>query len=112
MIPEKMCDWSRRRCVTRQIPWLRVFVEGVVIVGFILLAFGIEAQATEGQEQPDGEGRYVLTARDKATGEVLAELPLPGRAIGAPMTYMVERTQYIALTVRGNPPRLVALTVN
>ena len=26
-----------------QIPWLRVFVEGVVIVGSILLAFGIEA---------------------------------------------------------------------
>ncbi len=29
--------------MTRQIPWLRVFVEGVVIVGSILLAFGIEA---------------------------------------------------------------------
>ena len=26
--------------MTRQIPWLRVFVEGVVIVGSILLAFG------------------------------------------------------------------------
>ena len=26
-----------------QIPWLRVFVEGVVIVGSILLAFGIDA---------------------------------------------------------------------
>ena len=25
--------------MTRQIPWLRVFVEGVVIVGSILLAF-------------------------------------------------------------------------
>ncbi len=28
---------------TRQIPWLRVFVEGVVIVGSILLAFGLQA---------------------------------------------------------------------
>ena len=28
---------------TRQIPWLRVFVEGVVIVGSIRLAFGIQA---------------------------------------------------------------------
>ena len=27
--------------MTRQIPWLRVFVEGVVIVVSILLAFGI-----------------------------------------------------------------------
>ncbi len=26
-----------------QIPWPRVFVEGVVIVGSVLLAFGIEA---------------------------------------------------------------------
>ena len=26
--------------MTRQIPWLRVFVEGVVIVGSILLALG------------------------------------------------------------------------
>jgi len=29
---------------SRQIPWLRVLVEGVVIVGSILLAFGIEAE--------------------------------------------------------------------
>ena len=29
--------------MTRPIPWLRVFVEGVVIVGSILLAFGIDA---------------------------------------------------------------------
>ena len=29
--------------MTRSIPWLRVFVEGVVIVGSILLAFGIDA---------------------------------------------------------------------
>lgn len=28
---------------SRQIPWFRVFVEGVVIVGSILLAFGIDA---------------------------------------------------------------------
>ncbi len=29
--------------MTRQIPWLRVFGEGLVIVVSILLAFGIEA---------------------------------------------------------------------
>ncbi len=28
---------------TRSIPWLRIFVEGVVIVGSILLAFGVQA---------------------------------------------------------------------
>ena len=34
-----------------QIPWLRVFIEGVVIVGSILLAFGIDAWWDEGQER-------------------------------------------------------------
>ena len=68
-----------------------------------------------GQQRPDADGSYLLTARDKATGEVLAEVPLPGRAIGAPMSYMVGGTQYIAVTVQGvqgSPPRLVALAVN
>jgi hypothetical protein len=40
---------------------------------------------------------------------------LPGRAIGAPMSYMVGGTQYIAVTVQGvqgSPPQLVALAVN
>ncbi len=37
--------------MNRQIPWLRVFVEGVVIVGSILLAFGIEAWWDERQER-------------------------------------------------------------
>jgi hypothetical protein len=36
--------------ITKQIPWLRVFVEGAVIVGSILLAFGIDA-AWDGREQ-------------------------------------------------------------
>ena len=31
----------RLSVTTRPIPWLRVFVEGVVIVASILLAFGI-----------------------------------------------------------------------
>ncbi len=34
-----------------QIPWLRVFVEGVVIVGSILLAFGLQAWWGERQER-------------------------------------------------------------
>jgi len=36
--------------ISKQIPWLRVFVEGVVIVGSILLAFGIDA-AWDGRTQ-------------------------------------------------------------
>ncbi len=39
--------------MTRQVPWLRVFVEGVVIVGSILLAFGIDAAWEERQEREE-----------------------------------------------------------
>lgn len=49
-----------------------------------------------------------LVARDKATGQEIASINLPGAAIGTPMTYMVEGKQYIALTVSGDPaPELV-----
>jgi hypothetical protein len=47
-----------------------------------------------------------------ATGDVLAEIPLPGRAIGAPMSYMVGGRQYIAVTVQGDIPQLVALALD
>ncbi len=61
------------------------------------------------QAGPNEDGDPVLVARDKATGEVLAEIPLPGRTLGAPVTYLHDGVQYVALTVRGNPPELVAL---
>jgi len=37
--------------LTKKVPWLRVFVEGVVIVSSILLAFGIEAWWSGRQDQ-------------------------------------------------------------
>ena len=47
--------------VTRQIPWLRVFVEGVVIVGSILLAFGIDAWWSQrGERQAEVEALHGL----------------------------------------------------
>ncbi len=66
------------------------------------------------QQTPGESGAWVLAARDKATGALLTEIPLPGRAIGAPMSYEVGGRQYIAVTVRGmrgNPPELVALAL-
>ena len=42
-----------------KIPWLRVFVEGAVIVGSILLAFGIDAWWDEQQEREE-EQRLLL----------------------------------------------------
>jgi len=53
-----------------------------------------------------------LVARDKATGAEIGSVDLPDRAIGTPMTYMIDGKQYIALTVGGTPvPELVALAL-
>ncbi|MEE2637487.1 MAG: PQQ-binding-like beta-propeller repeat protein [Acidobacteriota bacterium] len=50
-----------------------------------------------------------LTAYDKATGDILGQVPLPSRPLGTPMTYLVGGRQYIALTLQG--ARLVALAL-
>ncbi len=52
-----------------------------------------------------------LVAFDKATGKVVAEIPLPRNATGAPMTYMVDGKQYVVVPTGGAnlPPELVAL---
>jgi len=39
----------------------------------------------------------------------VASLDLPSGALGAPMTYMLGRQQYITLTVGGEVPGLIAL---
>jgi quinoprotein glucose dehydrogenase len=52
-----------------------------------------------------------LVARDKATGEEIASVDLPSGALGTPMTYLHDGTQYIALTVGGDIPELIALAV-
>ena len=50
-----------------------------------------------------------LVARDKRTGEIVGSVDLPAQAIGTPMTYMYEGMQYIALTIGGEVPELIAL---
>jgi glucose dehydrogenase len=56
-----------------------------------------------------------LVAYDKATGQVLGSVDLPGSPIGTPMTYAVAGRQYIALTVQAtaadDAPELVALAL-
>ncbi len=52
-----------------------------------------------------------LVARDKATGAIVASVDLPAGAIGTPMTYLHEGRQYIALTVGGDVPELIALAL-
>ena len=52
-----------------------------------------------------------LVALDKVTGEEIASVDLPRGTIGTPMTYMLGGTQYIAVTIGGSPPELIALAL-
>lgn len=57
------------------------------------------------------DGGPRLVARDKATGEIVGSIDLPGGAIGTPMTYLHDGRQFIALTVGGSVPELIALAL-
>jgi glucose dehydrogenase len=58
-------------------------------------------------------GGPMFRAYDKATGEIVAEIELPGLTSGAPMTYMHEGRQYIAIAVSSadHPAELVVLAL-
>jgi quinoprotein glucose dehydrogenase len=62
-----------------------------------------------GQSGPNRQNEAVLVARNKATGEVIAEIVLPGRVQAAPVTYMADGDQYIAVVIAGSPPEVLAL---
>jgi quinoprotein glucose dehydrogenase len=62
-----------------------------------------------GQNVDDGAR---LVARDKLTGEELASVELPGNPSSAPMSYLVDGRQFIAVAVSGQPaPELVVLAL-
>ena len=52
----------------------------------------------------------MLLAYDKATGDLVAELELPGAPGGSPMTYMVDGRQFLVLGLgrRGEDHEYVA----
>lgn len=57
-------------------------------------------------------GTPVLRAYDKATGEELAAIDLPGASSGLPMSYAINGRQYIALPVAGeHGGELIALSL-
>jgi quinoprotein glucose dehydrogenase len=57
-------------------------------------------------------GAPMLRAYDKASGAIVAELPLPGAASSKPMTYLLNGKQYIVLAVgRDTPAELVAFAL-
>ena len=54
----------------------------------------------------------MLRAHDKATGEILAEIALPGTQTGLPMTYVWGGKQYVVMAVGGRgPAEIVALSL-
>ena len=57
------------------------------------------------------DGGPRLVAYDKASGAEVASLDLPGGALGAPITYLIDDVQYIALTVGADVSGLVAFRV-
>ena len=54
------------------------------------------------------DGGPRLVARSKDSGEELGSVDLPTGAIGTPMTYMLDGTQYIAVAIGGSPPEMIA----
>jgi hypothetical protein len=68
-----------------QIPWLRVFVEGVVIVGSILLAFGIEAW-WDGAQERELELEYV--------GSLIQDLRSDTASIASILSETRKRAEY------------------
>ena len=68
----------------------------------------VSALTAGGRDNDDGPR---LIARDKATGVIVGSIDLPGGAIGTPMTYLHEGRQYLALTVGGEVPELIAFAL-
>ena len=52
-----------------------------------------------------------LVARNKQTGEIVGSIDLPAGSISTPMTYMHDGKQYIAITVGGTVPELLAFAL-
>lgn len=71
---------------------------------YVLVTKTLLIAAQEGSWFNDGRTKEPpkLRALDKKTGEIVAEIPLPKHATGAPMTYMCKGKQYIAVPVGGN----------
>jgi hypothetical protein len=59
--------------MTGKIPWTRVFAEGVVIVGSILIAFWIDASWDQSQERSQSESLLQSLLEDFAAAEALLD---------------------------------------
>jgi len=52
---------------------------------------------------PDGKLGAWLRAYDKKTGREMAQIRMPTRVTGSPMTYAIDGRQYIAVPISGPP---------
>ncbi len=81
--------------------------------GYLIITKTLLIAAQEGSWFQESKPRYPakLRAFDKRTGRLLAEIPLPAHASGAPITYMTGGKQYIAIPTGGGiaPAELIAL---
>jgi quinoprotein glucose dehydrogenase len=80
---------------------------GALLVTKSLLFAGEGAGLYGGQT---GGGK-MFRAHDKVTGEIIAEVELPAKQTGLPMTYMIDNEEYIVVPIgdAGHPGELVAL---
>jgi quinoprotein glucose dehydrogenase len=62
---------------------------------------------------PPGYGGKIFRAFDKATGQTIWEMELPGGVSGAPMTYMSNGKQFIVVAIgwRDMPAEWIALAI-
>lgn len=87
---------------------------GPIVTSTLMISWkggSLRGEEATREPNPDFTGEAGLVAYDKLTGEEIGFAPLPAPPIGTPMTYMVDGRQYIALTVSGSPPKVVALTL-
>lgn len=103
MVPNGNGDRIRNHPLLRDLdlPPLGGEGQGGPVVTKTLLISALTAGGTEGGPR--------LVARDKTTGAEVGSVDLPAGAIGTPMTYLHGGRQYIALTIGGDVPELIAL---
>jgi quinoprotein glucose dehydrogenase len=80
-----------------------LLTKGLIFIG----GQGHMADATKDQEQP------MLYVRDKTTGYLLREIPVPNNITASPMTYQINGTQYVTVAtgVHGEPESLVTFAL-
>ena len=105
MVPNGNGDRIRNNPMLRDLdlPPLGGEGQGGPVVTKTLLISALTAGGTNGSPR--------LVARNKTTGDEIGSVDLPGGAIGTPMTYLLDGKQYIALTVGGEIPELIALAL-